>query len=295
MANEQNIYFQKPKVRIITLLLLLVIGGSLSMMLSGAFALQFPNDSKTVLICTSIVQNIFMFALPALCSPFFFCNKPMSFLGIKTAPTFKPLIGILLVMFIAMPALNQIIYWNEQMTLPHVFGEFEQCIRNYEQKALETTSILLKGNSILSLLISLSVVGVLTGICEELFFRGALQRILESNGINCHFAIWISAIIFSLMHLQMYGFMPRVLLGAFFGYILLWTRSVWVSASAHALNNSIVVITVWLQNNNIVSTDINPESIGVTYHGIPYIALISALLTVGIFIKLRLYFFKQNY
>lgn len=79
-------------------------------------------------------------------------------------------------------------------------------------------------------------------ITEEFFFRGALQRLIGKWNPNPHFVIWNAAILFSAFHLQFYGFIPRMLLGAYLGYLLLWTRSIWIPIFAHFINNATAVI-----------------------------------------------------
>lgn len=79
-------------------------------------------------------------------------------------------------------------------------------------------------------------------ITEEFFFRGALQRLIGKWNPNPHFVIWNAAILFSAFHLQFYGFIPRMLLGAYLGYLLLWTRSIWIPVFAHFINNATAVI-----------------------------------------------------
>jgi membrane protease YdiL (CAAX protease family) len=82
--------------------------------------------------------------------------------------------------------------------------------------------------------------------------------------------------IFSAIHVQFYGFVPRVLLGALFGYVYVWSGNIWVPILAHAVNNGFTVLMVWLHHRQMVSVDIeNTESVPLTG------ALISLLLTIG--------------
>ncbi|HMR19324.1 MAG TPA: CPBP family intramembrane metalloprotease, partial [Sphingobacterium sp.] len=59
---------------------------------------------------------------------------------------------------------------------------------------------------------------------------------------NHHLAIWITAVVFSAIHFQFYGFFPRLLLGAFFGYMMAWTQNIWVPVVAHFINNASVTL-----------------------------------------------------
>lgn len=90
--------------------------------------------------------------------------------------------------------------------------------------------------------------------------------------------MWATAFIFSAVHLQFFGFFPRLLMGAFFGYMVLWTGSIWASVFAHALNNSLVVINYWMLASGIIDYDVN----GLIYDGSFYsimVAVISVFAT----------------
>src|SRR5690606_27732574 len=79
----------------------------------------------------------------------------------------------------------------------------------------------------------------------EFLFRGCVQGILMRWFKNPHTAIWVTAIIFSAIHLQFYGFLPRMLLGALFGYLLFWGKSIWLPVLAHFLNNAFATISAF--------------------------------------------------
>jgi len=92
-----------------------------------------------------------------------------------------------------------------------------------------------------------------------LYFRGAVQRVIQPwKGIQV--SIWITAIIFSTIHFQFYGFVPRMLMGAFFGYLLFWSKNLWFPVIAHFTNNAIAVIFYYLKFNGFKLPDI--DSIG---------------------------------
>jgi uncharacterized protein len=59
---------------------------------------------------------------------------------------------------------------------------------------------------------------------------------------NVHAAVWLTAIVFSVIHFQFYGFLPRVLLGALLGYLVIWTGSIWASILAHFANNALAFV-----------------------------------------------------
>lgn len=225
-----------------------------------------------------IFQNIIAFCGTAIITAIFVSTKPLTMLGINCISSYKSVIGVVLLFALGIPFLNQLIFWNNNLQLPSFFHDWEIVMQQMEQTALNQTNTMLNTISIGGLIVSILIVGVLTGFSEELLFRGTLQRIIASNGLNKHLSIWLTAFIFSLIHFQFYGFFPRMLLGAFFGYIFMWTGSIWVAAFAHILNNSIYVVYHWFENNNYNISNI--ENIGVTEKGFPIFAIISLTLVL---------------
>ena len=147
-----------------------------------------------------------------------------------------------LIMICAVPAINLLADLNSRVELPRSLDFIEQKMRAMEEAAAALTEQFLKANSIGVLLINIGLLALLPAVSEELSFRGTLQQILG----NKHLAIWLTAIIFSAIHMQFYGFIPRMLMGAMFGYIFVWTGSLWVPIVMHFTNNSLAVIAYYL-------------------------------------------------
>ena len=116
---------------------------------------------------------------------------------------------------------------------------------NAEDKAKEAILGLISEKGVIPFVINLFVIAIIAGITEEFLFRGALFSIIRRKIKNPHVIIWIIAAIFSAIHLQFYGFVPRMLLGALMGYLLYWTGSIWVPVFAHFLNNAIGVVSMY--------------------------------------------------
>jgi len=268
--------------------MMMVVAGQAASLASGIYT----PDSRNYFILMSIVQNLIGFCGTALITAIFLSTRPMTMLGLNRMGHISSILGILLTLAVGLPFLNQTVWWNAQMHFPSVLSPLEQTLRVWEETALDTTSVLLDTNSTGGLIVNILVIGIFTGFSEELCFRGAIQRIIGSAGMNTHLAVWITAIIFSLLHFQFFGFIPRVLLGAFFGYLFAWTGSIYTCAAAHALNNSIVVITHWLTANGYASLDF--DSIGVTEHGFPALACISLALVLCVLIGMRRYMFPTT-
>ena len=167
-----------------------------------------------------------------------------------------------------------------------------QTFKDLEAKSEDSINIMTSGNSAGILIVNIMIVGIFAGLGEELFFRGGLMRLLGGvKSIGTHKAIWISAIIFSALHLQFFGFVPRMLLGVFFGYLLAWSGSLWLPILMHIINNSIIVTFDWINQTN--GTDIDVNSIGTGSSTIDIIILtLSIVLTV--FSLFMLYKFSKQ-
>lgn len=195
----------------------------------------------------AIVQDLLVFILPAVVAAFVATRLPASLLTVNVRPRLFPIIMAIIVMLTSLPAMELLIEWNNNLHLPESMSGLEESLRNMEDSASTGISALSGGNTVGDLIMGILIIGILTGIAEELFFRGALQNLfMTMPKVKKHFAIWAAAFIFSFMHFQFFGFVPRLLLGAYFGYLIWWTGSVWVPVIAHAFNNSLVVLLSWI-------------------------------------------------
>lgn len=153
-----------------------------------------------------------------------------------------------------------IIEWNAQLVFPEFLGEFESWAKAKEEELKVLTMFLVDFENGASLWVALVVIAVLPGIGEELLFRGGLQNLLQKAFVNVHVAIWVAAIIFSAIHLQFYGFVPRLLLGALFGYIYVWSGNLLYPIIGHFVNNAFTLMIFYLNQSKIIDFDIEDTS-----------------------------------
>lgn len=194
----------------------------------------------------TIIQDLLVFIMPAILAAFVATRLPASLLTINVKPRLSSILLAILVMITSMPAMEWLVELNSNLHLPEALSGLEETLKRMEDSASSAVDGLFSGNTVGDLIVGILIVGILTGIAEELFFRGALQNLFMSMpNVKKHFAIWAVAFIFSFMHFQFFGFLPRLLLGAYFGYLIWWSGSVWVPIIAHAFNNSMVVVVSW--------------------------------------------------
>ena len=269
-----------PYVQLL-LLIIYALGGLVVAMVIG-FAIVFFYYGATIIKDTSwlsgnnpqlvgalkillIAQQIGLFLVPAILLGITEGKKPQNFYGLKR-PNLQILVLVLLLMLSSMPLMSWVNETNQKMVLPDVLKGIEQWMRKMEDEGAKTTAAILKMKSIGDFLITLFIIAIVPAICEEFLFRGALQRTFLRWIKNPHVAIWISAIIFSTIHFQFYGFFPRLFLGAAFGYIYFWTGSLWYTIFAHFLNNGFAVgMALYFQRNNLPLN--NDEEIPIQWYG----------------------------
>lgn len=241
---------------------------------------------------SAVLQSVLVFITPALAVAMLTTRFPASLLAVDRLPSLKFTLTAIFTLVVSIPLMNIIINWNQNLTFPESMSGIVQTFKDLEAKSEDSINIMTSGNSAGILIVNIMIVGIFAGLGEELFFRGGLMRLLGGvKSIGTHKAIWISAIIFSALHLQFFGFVPRMLLGVFFGYLLAWSDSLWLPILMHIINNSIIVTFDWINQTN--GTDIDVNSIGTGSSTIDIIILtLSIVLTV--FSLFMLYKFSKQ-
>lgn len=264
----------------LAVLVSLFLTGSLLSALIGLLAVPFNLDihqDAGLLRAFQFISVILTFLIPSLLIAYLCSEKPLEYLSIERLPEMKATLLTFISMFLLSPFITLTGILNENMKFPAFMEPVEQWMREMEAAAEEVTGFLLSATDWMSVLMNLLVVAVAAAVTEEFLFRGALQRIIGKWTSNVHLIIWIAAFIFSAFHMQFYGFIPRLLLGAYFGYLLYWSRNLWLPVLAHFMNNAIAVIGMSnadLRENAYISGEIPESEIG--YFAIP--ATISLIL-----------------
>ncbi len=235
------------------------------------------------LIALQGVSTVGTFILPCLLYWFAIEHKPLSAFNRRSLSAVAALGTVVALVIAFMPANGLFIEWNQHLKLPETMAPLEHWMRSSEDRAAVATRILTTFSSPGQLLTALLVIALLPAIGEELLFRGILQRKVIAMSGSVHVGIWVTAILFSAIHVQFYGFVPRMLLGALFGYLYVWSGNLWVSMLAHFVNNGFTVLMVYLYQQKHVSVDIESTD-SVPWYG----ALLSLVITAGL-----LYYFKQ--
>jgi len=192
--------------------------------ISGEFLADMGEENLNLLRYLMIIQEIAILFVPAL--------MVRSLLLPGNQKSLKD---------IARPPVNEMIFEGD-MKLPVWLSGVEEWISSKENEANGLISLLITSDTIGLMFLNIFILAVLPAICEELLFRGVFQRIFYGFFRSPHSAIWIISFLFSFLHLQFYGFLPRLILGLTFGYLYYWSGTLWLPMLAHFVNNAVPVV-----------------------------------------------------
>ena len=236
-------------------------------------------DNPTTISVLKLIQTVSevgTFILPALFIAYTFDSSASKYLMLNRRPDWISVLIVVVLIITSVPLINFLGEWNSHMKLPSWLSGLESQMKAAEEQAAKLTEKFLAINTPFQFFYAIVMIAVLPALGEELLFRGILQRIFSEWSGSKHTGIWATAILFSAMHMQFYGFVPRMLLGVMLGYLFLWSGSLWLPILAHFINNGAAVIATYLYKQNSIS--INPDGIG-TEHD--YTSVIVSLVMTG--------------
>jgi membrane protease YdiL (CAAX protease family) len=284
----QNIEQERHSwVKLIVLLLFMFMYGVLNVV-GGDSDLNLNFDNPNTVFFLKILQAIsviLIFILPAVLIAVFWTRPKFSYLGLNNKPHSKTLLLAGLGILCAMPVINWLAEMNQHMHLPEAFAGVEEWMKRSEDKATELTEAFTKGTSVGTLIINLFVIAFMAALSEEIFFRGILQKVAIECFRNKHVGIWFGAIIFSAFHMQFFGFFPRMLMGAYLGYLFLWSGSLWPGILAHFMNNGMAVFLIWLANRGVISVE--ADKLGIRESEMIYVIASAGMVIISLLLVYR--------
>lgn len=276
LENHQEGAERKQKAMLFTGFVLLYVGfyavmGSGS---NGDTSAILSVGVMQLLILQGILSGVFFILLPAV----FFVYVVKYPIGSLLRPINIPqFFYVVLIGISSLIVLSVIVEWNLSIEIPE--SSFQRWAEAKEAELKTLTEYIIDFKTTGQFLVALLVVGVFAAVGEELLFRGLLQNLLAKVTGNAHVGIWVAAVIFSAIHLQFYGFFPRVLLGALFGYLYLWSGNLSIAILAHFLHNGISLVIAYVASQKLDGLEISPEQMD---QSAPW-PMIIAFLGLGVF------------
>ncbi|MDR0415560.1 MAG: CPBP family intramembrane metalloprotease [Prevotellaceae bacterium] len=279
-----------PFMQLVLLMCALAVGmllvGSAGVALASVFGvspsqvqegLSLSNPSATRYLMA--VQSVGIFLLPPLLAAFLiYRRRACIFLGVVRRPMSASVLLTVAALVAVIPFISFAANANALLPLP-------EWAKSADHAATKLTTELMFTTSAATMLLNLLVFALMPAVCEEFLFRGYLQRVLCAWTKNPHAAILASAVAFSALHFQFEGFIPRLLLGALFGYLLYWSGSLWLSVAAHFTNNAVAVCVYFYAARRGIVLDLDSPEIGESTGAL--VALVSALVVLNLLGMIR--------
>lgn len=256
---------------------------SLNLLLSGD---AFHPHQRAIVRTTLTLQQIATFTLaPLVLLAFTVPARPLGqWVRAQGRVSGGWLLAGVLLTVASLPLLSGFIEWNAGWHFSGPLAGFDQWMRDQEATARRLTLQVARMDSGAELLATLVALALVPAVGEELVFRGIVQPTLTRGlGGRAHLGIWLTAAVFSAIHLQFLGFVPRLLLGAGFGYLYQWSGRLAVPIAAHFTNNAVQVLLLYLSQRGTLS-GFDPDSTSAL--PLPWV-LASGAATAGLLLRLR--------
>ena len=237
-------------------LLIFAIYGLETLMQLAQLNLSNPDTINALWILQIISTTIPLFIAPVFFA-YVIVKEPQTYLRTTVQFPWGLLMLTLFIMFVSSPLIEWLSNVNQRMVFSGPLKGIQDWMREKEDTAQKLTAVLLQMKTVGSMIKNVLLVGLLTAIAEEFMFRGVIQTILTRWTKNVHWAIWITAIFFSAFHMEFFGFLPRLLLGVLFGYMVVWSGSIWPAVWGHFINNGTAVVVTYLFQHKKIS--VNPD------------------------------------
>ncbi len=206
-----------------------------------------PSQRAIALTTQGVVHSVGFSVAPLLLLAFTLPARPFGqWLRANGRLTLGGLAAGAALTLVSVPLISAAIEWNAGLHLPDSLAGLDAWMRTQEEAARRLTAQITHMTSRADLAACLLALAVIPAIGEELVFRGIVQPTLtRAVGGRTHAGIWLTAILFSAIHVQFLGFVPRMLLGAGFGYLYHWSGRLAVPIAAHFVNNALQVLLLY--------------------------------------------------
>lgn len=262
-----NFYFKIGSLIVIVILAVLVSNVFLLGMAS-LFGITIASESDLMALLQDennvgyvktyvAINHILIFIIsPLVFLMIFYRDRVKSYLSLNH---FHPSLLLLfpMTLFSLYPLIGFLSFYIEQIDLPDFLD-------NMDKNAMESLGELLHMTSIQDLIINILIIGIIPGIGEELLFRGIIQKELSTKLGNPHIAIFIAAVLFSALHFQVAGFIPKLMIGLVLGYAYYLSGSLILSMVIHSLNNIFLTTSLYAAGGQLKSQDIQTENVPMT-------------------------------
>jgi uncharacterized protein len=241
-------------------------------------ASEYPELRTPLYIMQGIAASIGLILFPMLYIKIFLRKDPFAVFQINSKHH-QALLLSAVITIVFMVVNSVFIEWNQNVVFPDFLKGFETWAREREDAAMVLTQMMTSFDSPAQFLFGFLIIAIIPAIGEELVFRGMIQSELQWGSGNMHLAIWLSALLFSAIHMQFFGFVPRMLLGALFGYLYAWSGNLWLPIIAHFTNNGLTIILLYMHQLGHIDMEIESVEAAPWYFVLAFTVITFLLLS----------------
>lgn len=235
------------------LLISSALGELVILLIYGTPMMLEASDPVTAIRISQTFVTIGTFLIPSLLFAYCQSRQWFDYNAANRRPPQSMINMVLILSMTLLPVVGMLSSFNQNI-MPQE-GTIAEFMRNLEEAANDILKLVTSQRSSWDLISNIMVFAVLAGICEEFLFQGALQPLMMKWTKNPHVGILLTAFIFSVLHFQFYGFIPRFMLGVYLGYLFYWSRSLWLPILAHILHNALSILIDFTLQGRGIDTD----------------------------------------
>jgi uncharacterized protein len=234
---------------------ILIFGSGLSVLEKAASELS--NNDYAFIRYVLIVQDICFFIIPSGIVMILLKSESSARFPELRMPDLKEIMLVVILAFCLFPVTSFTGQINSAMHLPQWLSGVEHWMTEKEDIADNLIEMLIISKTFWVMMLNLIIIALLPAIGEEMIFRGVLQKVFSNLFRSGQLAIWFTAFLFSAIHLQFFGFLPRFILGLVFGYIYYWRGTLWLPVVSHFVNNAFPVALAYIQGMDKFNSPVN--------------------------------------
>jgi membrane protease YdiL (CAAX protease family) len=155
----------------------------------------------------------------------------------------------------------------------------------------KTFGNLIHADNLLEMLLVIITISIVPAICEEVMFRGYIQRSFGFK-FKPHIAAILTAVFFALYHFNPYGLIPLAIIGFYLGFAAYTSQSLFIPIILHFLNNFFAVMLYFIIGDDELFQSNVSDAASLNTNVIYFFLMLFLFLALMFFI--RNYYKKTN-
>lgn len=218
------------------------VGGGIALLLLG---IRFSEENVQLARVATMVGQVVFILLPTIVLVRLRKEKFVRYMRLAV-PDYREIILTVVAVFALQQVLQGYMTLQDAIPLP---SPLQKIIDDFKNLFEQANRLLVTAYSPGEFIFVVVVVALTPAVCEELLFRGLVQRSFEKVTVGVQGAI-ITGVIFSAFHVALYSFVPLAILGSYFGFIVYRSQNITVAMSTHFFNNFVACTALYLQLND---------------------------------------------